>query len=77
MEAGPIRASSTNIERCAKQIDSKDIFILSGRLKSLSSKTTAVNQAQELFNWQVHAGRYLPCVAYNLTKTGVFSVQWE
>ncbi len=47
MEAGPIRASSTNIERCAKQIDSKDIFILSGRLKSLSSKTTAVNQAQE------------------------------
>jgi D-methionine transport system ATP-binding protein len=32
------RASSTNIKCCAKQIDSKDIFILSGRLKSLSSK---------------------------------------
>ena len=36
--SGPIRASSTNIKCCAKQIDSKDIFILSGRLKSLSSK---------------------------------------
>jgi hypothetical protein len=45
--SGPIKASSANIERCAKQIDSKDIFILSGRLKPLSSRTTAVNQAQE------------------------------
>jgi hypothetical protein len=45
--SGLIRAASTNIERCANQIDSKDIFFLSGRFKSPSFKTAAVNQAQE------------------------------
>jgi hypothetical protein len=46
MEAGR-SASSTNIERCAKQIDSKDILFFRAVSNRFHPKTTAVNQAQE------------------------------
>jgi hypothetical protein len=45
--SGPIRASSTNIECCAKQIGFKDILFFPAVSNRFHPKTTAGNQAQE------------------------------